>query len=75
MEEIPESLQLALSALRAKAMDHGFSEPFVTLIRQDGSPPAYHTKLLPGSGLHAGVTSLVTGCSLVPLQLLNISEL
>ena len=74
MEEVPEPVKLALATLRDRAMDHGFSKPFVMIIRKDGSPLAFHTQLLPGSGLHAGVTSLVTGCSLVPLQLLNIPK-
>ena len=71
----PTEVIEALATLRTVARESGLCEPFVTLVRKDGVPPAFHTELLPGSTVHAGVTSLVTGCSMVPLQLLHIPEM
>ena len=71
----PTEVIEALATLRTVARESGFCEPFVTLVREDRAPPAFHTELLPGSAVHAGVTSLVTGCSMVPLQLLHIPEM
>ena len=71
----PRPVLEALATLDSVARESGFCEPFVTLLREDGGPPAYHTHLQAGSALHAGVTSLVIGCFMVPLQLLQVPEM
>ena len=62
----PRPVLEALANLNSVARESGFFEPFVTLLREDGGPPAYHTHLQAGSALHAGVTSWLLAASWCP---------